>query len=203
LSRQFISELAGLGGDTNFVKFHSEQKIYLPLNDWLSIGVASIFGYLRPFTSNFNSNPNTNGRVLLNDKLYFGHPLTMRGFEQSSLGPRIHFDNIGGDVAAAASVAAIFKIPNLHSFNHIGGRLQFFLNAANVFNLHHNNSSPANVPLQSSLREFIVGSRVSLGLGLAIPSPVGRLEFNVQYPLRFQSRDRLSGFQFGIGIQYC
>ena len=73
-------DVAGLGGNTNFLKPRIEGIWYIPLNKRTSLGFRAGFDYIRPWGST---------RVLpIYERLYLGGEYSIRGFDIRTVGPR-------------------------------------------------------------------------------------------------------------------
>ena len=202
---QSITELAGLGGDVQFAKGQVEAKYYQPLHPRLSVGCSVMAGLLHPLSpflpsalssaSSKQSPPST--RSHLSDRFFFGTPLTMRGFESWSLGPLDHHDALGGEATASAALSASLLLPDGLG-GSAGARLHAFVNGGNLVG-----RGAAGARGWADVgRELWAGSRVSAGVGLVVPTPFGRLEFNVVRALRKAQTDRTKQLQLGLGLQF-
>lgn len=214
---KFSTELAGLGGDVQFGKVKADAKFYYPIHRHVSLGTSLRCGYLRPF-SNFLSRKNDTNEVqsLINDRFFLGGPVVMRGFGVNSIGPSDSGDYLGGDLYASAGIECTFALP-LQSCQQNGIRGHIFANCGNLMSIHdsevdrkrklpiENFSSSRNGNNHSgdtdkNIAHLISGMRASIGTGLVIPTPLGRLEFNFSYPLRTFPGDVVKPWQFGFGI---
>lgn len=187
---QSSAEVAGLGGDVQFGKLHVEAKQYFPIHPSVTFGLSCSMGAVRPFNQSINKSTH------LSDRFFLGHALSVRGFAPFTLGPLDHEDNIGGDAMATASASLTFKLP-VQALNDAGARLHLFANAGNLIDLNSHQST------KQSLRQAASDARVSFGAGLAIPSPLGRLEFNVVHAAQKQASDRTRSLQWGLGWQFA
>jgi outer membrane protein insertion porin family len=76
----FALDVAGLGGNTNFLKPRLEGIWYIPLNRRTSLGFRAGLDYIRPWGST---------RVLpIYERLYLGGEYSIRGFDIRTVGPR-------------------------------------------------------------------------------------------------------------------
>jgi outer membrane protein insertion porin family len=73
-------DLAGIGGNTNFIKPRAEGIWYLPLNRRTSLGFRAGFDYIRPYGST--------SAVPIYERLYLGGEYSIRGFDIRTVGPR-------------------------------------------------------------------------------------------------------------------
>jgi outer membrane protein insertion porin family len=78
-------DLAGLGGNTNFIKPRFEYARFQPLNRRMSAGFRTQIEYIRPYSSTLT--------LPITETLYLGGEYTIRGYDIRSVGPR---DVIGG-----------------------------------------------------------------------------------------------------------
>jgi outer membrane protein insertion porin family len=80
-SRYTLSlELAGVGGNTQFVNPRVEGIWYIPLNQRTSLGFRAQGEYITPFGSTVN--------LPIFEKLYLGGEYSIRGFDLRTVGPR-------------------------------------------------------------------------------------------------------------------
>ena len=115
---------------------------------------------------------------------YAGGIGSVRGFSQSSLGPRDPVDNVplGGQTRLVGSAEFIFPLPG--TGNDRSFRSFVFLDVGNVF-------SAGQIDLSTM--------RASTGIGLNWASPIGPMKIGFGFPLRRQEGDRLQRMQFQIG----
>lgn len=118
-------------------------------------------------------------------RYYAGGIGSVRGFENSSLGPRDANDfPTGGTGKFVASAEFLFPIPGLGKDQT--ARLFSFFDVGNVFE---------DRPEFSELR-------ASAGLGLNWFSPIGPLKLSMGFPVRKEATDRTQRFQFQIGTGF-
>jgi outer membrane protein insertion porin family len=132
--------------------------------------------------------------TFLTDRFYFGTPLTMRGFERCSFGVVEHEDNLGGEVVAGAAASVSWAATK--DMNSSGIRFHSFVNAGNLVPLNRNSL------VQGTIQDLYDTARVSVGTGVVVPTPIGRLEINVATPILKQAWDRTRRFQFGLDLQF-
>jgi outer membrane protein insertion porin family len=73
-------DLAGIGGNTNFLKPRFEYAQFRPLNRRMSVGYRAQFEYIRPYGSTTT--------LPITETLYLGGEYTIRGYDIRSIGPR-------------------------------------------------------------------------------------------------------------------
>jgi outer membrane protein insertion porin family len=114
--------------------------------------------------------------------LYAGGVSSVRGFEQSSLGPRDQFDNVlGGKEKIVGNIELFY--PFLKGDKSVRGSVFF-----DVGRIRGNGEQP-------DAESF----RYSTGIGVAWNSPVGPLKFSYAFPLNEKPGDRIQKFQFQVG----
>jgi len=167
---------AGLpGGDVKFYRFQSKVQYLRPIWGPIVLNVNAEFGYANgygnkplPFFKNF----------------YAGGVDSVRGFEQSSLGPKdINGDFIGGNRRIVGNFELLFPMPGVKGDKSV--RLSTFIDVGNVF--------AANEKIK--LNEL----RSSVGFAVSWFSPVGPLKFSLAKPLKQKPEDRVERFQFLLG----
>lgn len=165
-------------GDLRYYRSTFNHQTFLPLSrDYTlafngDIGVGrSIGGDIYPLFKNF----------------YAGGIGSVRGFTQSSLGPRDPVDNIplGGQTRLVGSVEFIFPLPGTGSDRSF--RSFVFLDAGNVY--------PVG-------RIDFGELRASTGLGLNWASPIGPMKIGLGFPVRRLPGDRIQRVQFQIGTGF-
>ncbi len=119
--------------------------------------------------------------------LYAGGIGSVRGFQQSSLGPQDSQGNaLGGAKLLVGDVEYQFPFPGSGSDHSL--RLSTFLDSGYVWN--------------ESQKVSFSDLRASVGLALSWVSPVGPLKFSFAKPIRSQPSDKLQSFQFTVGTAF-
>ncbi|TVO53914.1 outer membrane protein assembly factor BamA [Denitromonas halophila] len=119
---------------------------------------------------------------------YAGGIGSVRGFKQSSLGPRIlntdgDLDSVGGNRRLIANAEYYFPLPGTGRDRSF--RLSAFVDVGNVWG-------------QDEKLEF-TELRYSAGLGFSWSSPIGPLKLSVGFPLKKEEDDKIQRFQFQLG----
>jgi len=180
--RHSIGLEAGLpGSDLEFYKLKYSGSAYFPMSESvtgvLKGGVAYGDGYggqdELPFFENF----------------YSGGIRTVRGFEQSSLGPRddpndLTSDAKGGNLSLNATAEIRFPVPLLSDVKGLKGSV--FIDAGNVFDDDFDGDE----------------IRYSAGVGVTWVSPFGPLSLSYAKPLNDESGDKVQELQFSIGANF-
>ncbi len=163
------------GGDVKFYRFQSKAQYLRPIWGPIVLNVNAEFGYANgyggkplPFFKNF----------------YAGGVDSVRGFEQSSLGPRdINGDYVGGNRRIVGNLELLFPMPGVKGDKSV--RLSTFVDFGNVF--------AANEKIR--LGDF----RSSFGVAVSWFSPVGPLKFSLAKPIKQKADDKVERFQFLLG----
>jgi outer membrane protein insertion porin family len=178
----FAVKLAGLGGDSRFIKTDLGARWYYPLfkdPNWggsyvLALGGALGYGVGYAKTS-------SNGHDLPLFERYFpGGINSVRGFADRSLGPKEDGDVVGGDKQAIMNVELLFPIAE-----------QYGLRGLAFFDVGQAFASSQSI----SWGEF----RRSVGFGARWVSPFGPLRVELGFPLNKKSGDDTSVLGFSAG----
>jgi outer membrane protein insertion porin family len=182
------TEVAGLGGDAEFVKLTARASYYHTLSEELDIvGIVSgggghVVGWgsddLRVF-DHFQSN----------DRM-------IRGFEYGGIGPYDAAgdnDHLGGTTYFNATVEAQFPMPVFpESF---GLRGAVFADAATLYG---NDINITGVNVQGADMEW----RASVGAGVIWASPFGPLRIDYAHPVVKEEQDEVQEFNFGMSTRF-
>jgi outer membrane protein insertion porin family len=178
----FAVKIAGLGGDSRFVKTDIGARWYYPLlkdPNWGGSYVLSLGGALGYGVG--YANASSNGHDLPLFERYFPGGLnSVRGFADRSLGPKENGDVVGGDKQAVMNVELLFPIAE-----------QYGLRGVAFFDVGQAFSSSQNI----SWGEF----RRSVGMGARWMSPFGPLRVELGFPLNKKPGDDTSVLGFGAG----
>ena len=163
------------GGDVKFYRFQSKAQYLRPVWGPIVLNVNAEFGFANgyggrplPFFKNF----------------YAGGVDSVRGFEQSSLGPKdVNGDYIGGNRRIVGNLELLFPMPGVKGDKSV--RISTFVDFGNVF--------AANEKIR--LGDF----RSSFGVAVSWFSPVGPLKFSLAKPIRQKADDKVERFQFLLG----
>ncbi|MFZ2294182.1 MAG: outer membrane protein assembly factor BamA [Polaromonas sp.] len=169
----------GVAGDIKFVRVNYQIQQYIPLNKQFTIALNGELGWGKGL----------NGQPFPLFKNYYSGGLgSVRGFQQSSLGPRD-----ASDLATGAPKKLTLNAELVAPFPGAGNdrtlRLYGFVDAGNVFKDGYSLNGPN-------------GLRASTGLGISWISPVGPLRIAYAVPLRKQPGDKLERLQFQIGTSF-
>lgn len=183
------TEVAGLGGDAQFVKLTARASYYHTLSEELDIvgivsgGAGHVWGYgddgLRIFDQ-FQSN----------DRM-------IRGFEYGGIGPydanSDDDDKLGGTTYFNASVEAQFPMPVVPESFGIRGAV--FADAATLYG---SDIDVSGVDVRGDSMQW----RASVGAGLIWASPFGPLRIDYAVPVVKEDTDEVQEFNFGMSTRF-
>ena len=122
----------------------------------------------------------------------------MRGFDKSTLGPKISGSSLfgqprpfGGNLLVEGSAELIFPLPFIDASR--GVRSLYFIDAGNVFNTHCYATNPDCI-------DFDVGEiRLTTGVAVSWLSPMGPMSFALAHPFNNKPGDDVERFSFEVG----
>lgn len=165
-------------GDLKYTKASYQYQHWFPIRSQEALMLNAEVGWAKgyggkpmPFYKNF----------------YVGGIGSVRGFEQSAIGPKTDDgDSLGGTRKLVANAEYFFPMPGSGSDRSF--RLSVFLDAGSVW-------------ADGDKIEFD-DMRYSTGVAMAWSSPIGPLKFSLGYPLKKKSEDETQKFQFQIGTVF-
>lgn len=168
----------GIAGDTRYLRSDYQAQQFFPLSKKFTLGLNAEVGYGRGLA----------GRPYPVFKNFYGGGLgTVRGFEQSSLGPAdIEGAYIGG--AKRFNANAELYVPFPGAGNDRTLRMFAYMDAGNVWG--------------EQQRVDFNDLRASVGAGISWISPVGPLKLSYGTPLRYKDQDKIQKLQFQIGTAF-
>jgi outer membrane protein insertion porin family len=166
-------------GDLQYYKVNYLQQNFTPIYGDFVLMLRGDFGYADGY----------GGLPLPFFKAFYGGGVgSVRGYQQSSLGPQDIFGNAtGGKRKIVANVELFY--PVIKGDKSV--RLSAFADAGQIYVNGKDLPERAKFDLQ--------GFRYSAGLGLAWNSPVGPLKFSFGFPLNQKPLDKIQHFQFQVG----
>lgn len=178
-------DLAGLGGDSRFIRTTADARIYVPVSESMQIAARATGGTITGW----------GGReVALLDHFYRGGE-TVRGFAGSGIGARDILsprrDSLGGTSFIATTAELRFPLPLVPSSAGLRGAV--FADAGTLF------GTSASVKAQPGVVGTTASLRAAVGAGLIWDSPVGPLQTGYAVPVAKQAFDKTQGFYFGLG----
>ncbi|HEY1544941.1 MAG TPA: outer membrane protein assembly factor BamA [Xanthobacteraceae bacterium] len=195
-------DVAGAGGDVNFIKTTGDFKLYDEV-------LPDLIGLLR-FQGGYATGWGGQGLRML-DHFQAG-PNMVRGFAPAGFGPRdltpgTNNDALGGSLYWAATVE--FQQPLWFAPKDFGMRFAVFADAGQLLDYKGPTSWDVTGEQLTTCPSGIVGTlcndtmiRSSAGVGLIWDSPFGPLRFDLAYPITKQSYDHTQLFRFGGGTKF-
>jgi len=165
-------------GDAQYTRTSYQFQKYLPINKQYTFALNTELGWGRGL----------GGRPFPVFKDFYSGGLgSVRGFAQSSLGPRdVTGAYIGGPKKLTINAEINTPFPGVGNDRTL--RLYGFYDAGNVFG-------------ENDAYDF-TKLRTSVGVGLSWISPLGPLRFAIARPVRTFSGDRIERFQFQMGTAF-
>ncbi len=189
---EFKQELAGLGGNVNFLRNTANAKYYFEALPDI-VGVVAVQG------GQIGGWGGKDLRML--DHFQMG-PGLVRGFAPSGIGPRdlssSTQDSLGGTMYWGASLE--FQIPFYFVPKDIGLRGAIFADAGSLWDYKGPTSWSVTGETINPTDENKV--RSSVGAGIIWDSPFGPLRFDYAYSLSKTSADKIQQFRFGGGSKF-
>ena len=190
ISSQLRQDLAGLGGDVNFLRTTEDVRYYQSLNSDLVGMVRAQGGYITGYGGQ---------QVPLIDS-FFGGPQLVRGFAPNGFGPRdltpgTTMDNVGGSMYWATTAELQSAIPGVPQ--EYGLKALAFVDAGSVFHYGGPTTFPGSTQSLQLANANIM--RSSAGVGLSWASPFGALTVNYALPMTKAAYDVVQPFGFSAG----
>jgi outer membrane protein insertion porin family len=176
-------DLAGVGGDTRYLRSTVDGRYYYPVSDGVTLAARFTGGTIGGWGGQ---------DVRLLDLFQLGGE-TVRGFAPSGIGPRdtasANNDALGGRHYVATTAEARFNLPFVPE--ELGLRGATFVDAGSLWGpTTFASSLPGTVGDAAALR-------ASVGAGLVWASPVGALRVDYAVPLVKEAFDKTQPLSFG------
>ncbi len=193
--RQMLSAtVATPGSDLEFFRVNYTGDLYypLPFAPRLSAHLRTRLGY----GDVYGSTP----AYPFYEHFFAGGFGSVRGFEKSTLGPKITNEGFtrdrpfGGNLLLEASAEVIFPLPFIDSSQ--GVRSVYFVDAGNVFN------TDCHMLSDRCLEFDTKDIRVTTGISVTWLSAMGPMTFALTHPLNSKSGDELERFSFELGHSF-
>jgi len=182
----FSQDLAGLGGDVQYLRSIAEGRAYYPIYKKILLVGRAQAGNIEGW----------GGQDIRLQDVFFKGGETVRGFDRAGFGPRDlgTDDSLGGKVFAAVTAEVRFPIPFIPEA--LGMQGAAFADAGTVFN-------PGDLGTLTPI--FVANSktiRSSVGLSLIWESPLGPFRADIAHILSSESFDQEEVFRFGAATQF-
>ncbi|CAL1692233.1 Outer membrane protein assembly factor BamA [Brevundimonas subvibrioides] len=194
-------DVAGLGGDVNYVKTEIELSVYYGITPSWIVTVTGSTGYVSGWAGD---------AIRINDRFFKGGN-TFRGFENAGMGPRdlATNDALGGNFYAVGSVE--LTLPNGLPEQY-GIKTSLFADVGTLGVLDDRYTLNATTGLSSACPDgAVIGDscvaddlslRASVGLSVHWRAPVGPIRFDFSKILSSEEYDRTETFRFSTSTQF-
>ena len=176
--QRFNSDLS-LAGDSRYIRTNYQIQHYTPLTKKFTLALNADIGYGQGLS---------NRPYPLFKNYFVGGLGSVRGFQQSSLGP----SNSSNTLFLGGARKVVFNAEVLAPFPGAGNdrtlRLFAFADAGRAF--------------AESQKISLTDLRSSVGIGLSWLSPMGPLRFSYAFPVKSQDTDKIQRLQFQIGTSF-
>jgi outer membrane protein insertion porin family len=183
------------GSDVEYWKAEYEYHQYFPLWRKFVFALGAELGYSRELGDTTAAPPYSN--------FFGGGPNSVRGFQESRLGPKDNFGNpYGGNLKVIGRGELIFPLPQKWQTS---ARAGLFYDIGNVFNQGGGTKFTDNAGFPIDTSFDIKQLRAAVGIGVQWLAPLGLFQFSYAIPVKYRSAteldrgDQLEGFQFSIG----
>jgi outer membrane protein insertion porin family len=186
-------DVAGIGGDVNFIKTTMDSRLYSEVYPDIVGTLRVQAGYMSGWDGQFV-------RVL---DAFQGGPNLVRGFAPAGFGPRdltpgTNNDALGGTQYWATSLE--FQTPLFLAPKDFGMRLATYVDAGMLWGFN----APTFWGLTGENMTVADSNKIrsSVGVGLLWDSPLGPLRFDLAYALTREPYDHTQVFRFGGGSKF-
>jgi outer membrane protein insertion porin family len=179
---RFNQEVAGIGGDSRFLRHELRAATFFPLAQQWTLSFAGSGGHIWSWDDNRD--------VRINERFFIGQR-QFRGFDRSGIGPRdtTTGDALGGNMYYTGSVETTFPLGLPDDLGFLGAA---FVDVGNLWDLDATGPevSDANTP------------RVSAGIGLSWRSPFGPIRIDFAKAIVKEDEDQTQLFNFVFGTRF-
>jgi outer membrane protein insertion porin family len=179
------TDVAGLGGNSDYVRFKVDAGYYIPLDyfsgdhNW-SIALRAGAGYLYRY----------GGTNYIIDNFFLGGE-NMRGFQEGGAGPHdvATGDSLGGNTIVTGTAELHFPLPISPDIG-LSGRI--FTDVGTLFGSEDNYGPVYDYH----------GPRVAVGVGFSWNTPFGLINIDLADPIVKYTDDQTQIFRFGFGTTF-
>lgn len=183
-------DLAGLGGDVNYVRTEANATWYHGFTPSLVLSAEVSAGYI----SGWGGDP-----IRINDRFFKGGN-TFRGFETAGMGPRdlLTGDALGGNMYAIGTLE--LTVPNFLPEEY-GIRTSLFMDYGTVGVLDDRYTiDDTGFPDPNIVGD--ISPRMSAGISVHWRSPLGPIRFDISEIILSEDYDRTESFRFSTSTQF-
>jgi outer membrane protein insertion porin family len=179
-TQRLFLEVGLPGGDLQYWKASYQHQWYFPITSDITLRLNGELGYADAYSG---------GTVPFYKNFYTGGVYSVRGFQQSTLGPRDLNGPLGGTRKVVGNIELLFPVPGLGLEKSV--RIGPFFDVGQVW---------SNLPGQEL--SDINGVRYSVGALFNWNSPFGPITLTFGVPLNNQPLDQIQKFQFALGSAF-
>lgn len=189
---QLATDMAGLGGDVQYVRVNGEGRAYYPITEKITFVGRLIGGHIEGWGGD---------DIRLTD-LYYRGGETIRGFDRAGFGPRdmssSRKDALGGRSYWAGTAEVRFPLPFVPDDLGLSGAV--FADAGSLWN--------ANDRAKELAKEGVIdladdsSIRSSVGASIMWESPVGPIRMDFAKALTKEKYDEEQFFRFGASTKF-
>jgi outer membrane protein insertion porin family len=189
---QLATDMAGLGGDVQYVRVNGEGRFYYPISEKITFVGRAIGGHIEGWGGD---------DIRLTD-LYYRGGETIRGFDRAGFGPRdlshSRKDALGGRTYWATTAEVRFPLPFVPDDLGLTGAV--FADAGSLWNAN----DLAKEMHKSG--DIVLGDdasiRSSVGASIMWQSPVGPIRMDFAKALTKEKYDEEQFFRFGASTKF-
>ena len=190
---QVATDMAGLGGDVQYVRVNAEGRAYYPITEKITFVGRLIGGHIEGWGGD---------DVRLTD-LYYRGGETIRGFDRAGFGPRDmtaggREDALGGRSYWAGTAEVRFPLPFVP--DDLGLSAAVFADAGSLFNANDRAKRLDQQGLIDLADDATI--RSSIGASIMWNSPVGPIRMDFAKALSKESYDEEQFFRFGASTNF-
>ncbi len=184
------TDLAGLGGNVDYIRTKLDGNYYIPLDNWTGsanwgVALSAGVGYLHTYS----------GTEQIIDRFFLGGD-NLRGFETGGAGPHAiqGGDSLGGEFIWTQSTELRFPLP-ISSDIGLTGRT--FVDVGALQGVQKLIVNGAVVPFTDN-----PAPRVGVGVGVSWKTPFGLINIDVGLPIVKYALDKSQFIRFGFGTRF-
>lgn len=196
---QVATDMAGLGGDVQYVRVNAEGRFYYPISEKLTFVGRVLGGHIQGWGGD---------DIRLTD-LYYRGGETIRGFDRGGFGPRdlASDDAVGGQTYWAGTAEVRFPLPFVPDDLGLSGAV--FADAGSLFGANDlakklNTCSASGGTCGPGEIDLVDDStiRSSVGASIMWQSPVGPIRMDFAKAITKESYDEEQFFRFGASTKF-
>ena len=174
-------EVAGVGGDSRYLKHEAKGSYYYPIAAKWTAGLLGSGGYIYGFGNN---------AIRINERFFLGGD-DLRGFQNAGVGPRdiTTRDALGGNEYYSGTAEVKFPLGLPEELGVSGAVF------SDVGSLWNSDDKGTNVFDTNSIR-------ISAGAGVLWSSPFGPIRVDFAHALKKEAPDRTETFRFSFGTRF-